>query len=274
MLRRLPLPVALLLLAAVLPGSPAEADAGPAPSSMAALGDSITRGFNACGWFAECTSRSWSTGDNATVSSHYLRIRAKNSAMTGHAYNESKTGASSAGIAAQAQAAANRRVGYVTMLIGANDACTSSEAAMTPVSTFRSRIDSALAALKAGTPNAKLYVLSIPDLKRLWFIGKDNSSARSAWSMFNICQSILARPTSVAAADVARRDRVRQRVMEFNGQLAAACAAYGTNCRYDNSELFAYPFLLSQVSTWDYFHPNAAGQKVLAELSYARGYNW
>lgn len=30
--------------------SPAVADPGPPPNSMASLGDSITRGFNACGW--------------------------------------------------------------------------------------------------------------------------------------------------------------------------------------------------------------------------------
>ncbi|MDG4826037.1 hypothetical protein O7635_29665 [Asanoa sp. WMMD1127] len=31
--------------------SPAQADPGPPPSSMASMGDSITRGFNACGFY-------------------------------------------------------------------------------------------------------------------------------------------------------------------------------------------------------------------------------
>lgn len=56
---------ALTLLAAT-PATPAVADPGPPPTSMASLGDSITRGFNACGWYVDCTSRSFSTGDNST----------------------------------------------------------------------------------------------------------------------------------------------------------------------------------------------------------------
>ena len=33
-------------------------------------------------------------------------------------------------------------------------------------------------------------------------------------------------------------------------------------------------FVLSQVSTWDYFHPNKSGQAVLASVSYAAGFGW
>ncbi|MEU5554181.1 hypothetical protein ABZ738_30865 [Micromonospora sp. NPDC047793] len=71
-----------------------------------------------------------------------------------------------------------------------------------------------------------------------------------------------------------RRHRVRQRVIDFNGQLAAACAAYGSNCRYDDNAVFGYPFSLSQLSGWDYFHPNASGQQVLANVSYPVGFAW
>jgi lysophospholipase L1-like esterase len=85
---------------------------------------------------------------------------------------------------------------------------------------------------------------------------------------------MLANPTSTAAADEARRNRVRQRVVEYNGQLAAACTAYGSNCKFDNNAVFGYPFVIGQVSTWDYFHPNPAGQAALAQASYAAGFGW
>lgn len=62
---------------------------------MSSLGDSITRGFNACGWYVDCTSRSFSTGDDSSVNSHYLRLRATNPAINGRNYNESATGADS-----------------------------------------------------------------------------------------------------------------------------------------------------------------------------------
>ncbi|MQA26181.1 MAG: SGNH/GDSL hydrolase family protein [Micromonosporaceae bacterium] len=271
--RRLSLLVALTA-ALLLPSVPAHADPGPPPSSMSSLGDSITRAFNACGWYYDCTSRSWSTGSYSTVNSHYRRILAKNSAISGRNYNDARSGARASDMYGQAGTAASRGVQYVTMLIGANDACTSSESTMTPVTTYRSQINSALSRLKSGLPNAKVYIVSVPDIKRLWAIGKNNSSARYAWSQFNICQSMLANPTSTHPDDEARRNRVRQRVIDYNAQLAQACVAYGANCKFDNNAIFNYPFVLSQVSSWDYFHPNTEGQRVLAQVSYGAGFGW
>lgn len=263
-----------IVAAILLTTSPATADPGPPPTSMTSLGDSITRGFNACGWYVDCTSRSFSTGDNSSVNSHYLRIRAANSAINGRNHNAGRTGAKSADLVGQANTAVSRGSQYVTILIGANDACTSSESTMTAVGTYRSNIDAALSRLKSGLPNARVFLISVPDIQRLWSVGRTSSDARTAWSLFGICQSMLARPTSTAQADVDRRNRVRQRVVDFNGQLAQACAAYGTNCRFDNNAVFSYPFALNQLSDWDYFHPNASGQRVLSSVSYPAGFNW
>jgi lysophospholipase L1-like esterase len=271
--RRLPLLV-VLTAALLLPGLPAHADPGPPPGSMASMGDSITRGFNACGWYVDCTSRSWSTGDYSTVNSHYRRILAKNPAISGKNHNDARTGAKAADMQGQADTAVSQGVEYVTMLIGANDACTRSESEMTPVTTFRSQIDSALNRLKSGLPTARLFIVSIPDLKRLWYVGKDSSGARSAWDAFNICQSMLDNPTSTAPEDEARRDRVRQRVIDYNTQLAQACAAYGANCLFDGNAVFNHPFELSHLSGWDFFHPDTEGQAVLADVSYRAGFGW
>ncbi|MEV6371140.1 GDSL-type esterase/lipase family protein [Micromonospora musae] len=272
--RRLLAPLAALTALALLPAAPAVADPGPPPGSMASLGDSITRGFNACGWYVDCTSRSFSTGDNSAVNSHYLRVRAVDPAINGHNHNDARTGAKSADMYGQAGTAVGQGVDYVTMLIGANDACTGSESSMTPVSTFRANIDSALNRLRSGLPDARVFVISIPDVHRLWSVGKDSGSARTAWSLFGICQSLLANPTSTAQPDVDRRNRVRQRVVDYNAQLAQACAAYGPNCDFDGNAVFGYPFTLNQLSGWDYFHPNATGQQVLATISYPAGFNW
>jgi lysophospholipase L1-like esterase len=255
--------------------APAAADPGPPPASMASMGDSITRGFNACGFYVDCTSRSFSTGDNGSVNSHYLRIRAVNPAINGRNHNHARSGARADDMPGQAQSVVGRGgVQYVTILIGANDACTGSEASMTPVATFRGHIDGALGTLKAGLPEARVFVISIPDIRRLWEVGRGSFGARTAWSLFGICQSMLANPTSTAQADVDRRNRVRQRVVDFNTQLAQACAAYGPNCRFDGNAVFGYPFTLSQVSGWDYFHPNTSGQAVLASISYPAGFGW
>ena len=272
--------LAALLLAALLaallvgPATPAAAAPPPLPNRMASLGDSITRGYNACGWYVDCPSRSWSTGSYSSVNSHYLRLLALNPALGGYSYNDAKTGAKMSALSTQVSYAVSQRADYVTILLGANDACTSSESTMTSVSSFTSSLQSGLDALKAGRPTASVLVVSIPDIKRLWYIGKDSWAARTAWSTYGICQSMLKNPTSTSSTDAARRDRVRQRVIDYNTALANACAAYGPNCRFDGNAVFGYPFVLSQVSTWDYFHPNTSGQAALARVTWDAGFGW
>ncbi|GAA1260107.1 SGNH/GDSL hydrolase family protein [Sphaerisporangium rubeum] len=268
----------LVLLAAVISSlavafvpSVAFAQAPPVPSSMASMGDSITRGFNACGFYVDCTSRSWSTGSSSSVRSHAERIREVNSSLL--TYNDAKSGATVSDMAGQAQKAVSQGVGYVTILIGANDACASSESGMTSVGDFESRFRAAMDILSAGLPDAAIFVASIPDIKRLWEVGKDNSSARTAWSLLSICQSMLARPRSTDPSDTQRRDRVRQRVADYNTVLSGVCAEHA-NCRYDGGAVFGYPFALSHLSTWDYFHPNTTGQRMLADVTYPAGFGW
>jgi lysophospholipase L1-like esterase len=266
--------LAAALVAVLLSSTPAAAAAGPPPNSMAALGDSITRAFNACGWYVDCPNRSFSTGGSTLVNSHYLRILAVNPAIAGNNHNDGRSGAKASDMPGQASAAVSQHVQYVTMLIGANDACTSSESTMTPVATYRASIDNALAILQTGLPDARVAVISIPDVYRLWQVGHRNLGALTAWSVGRICQSMLARAWSTAAADEDRRLRVRQRIIDYNTQLAQACTAYGPNCDFDDNAVFTYPFTLAQVSTWDYFHPNTSGQAILASISYRAGFGW
>jgi lysophospholipase L1-like esterase len=253
------------------PASTAAAEAGTYPSSISALGDSITRGFNAAGWFSDWPSRSWSTGTYSTVDSHYARLRALNPAIRGQAYNDARTGAKMGALATQATTSVSQGAEYVTVLMGANDACTETEEQMTTVSALRTRFTNGMEVLAGQQPQPQVLVASIPDLRRLWQVGKNSSSARSAWSAYGICQSMLARPLSTDQADVDRRARVRQRVVDYNTALAEVCATY-TFCRYDGGAVFGYPFALSQLSGWDYFHPNTAGQAVLADVTWQAGF--
>lgn len=247
------------------------ARAEPFPSSMSSLGDSITRGFNASGWYVDWPSRSWSTGTHSTVNSHYARLRARNGAISGRAHNDARTGAKMGALAGQATTAVSRGVDYVTILMGANDACTETEAQMTSVTAFSSRFTAAMDVLAGQRPQPSVLVVSIPDLRRLWQVGKSSPSARSAWSAYGICQSMLANPQSTSQADTDRRTRVRQRVMDYNTQLAQVCATYSF-CRYDGGAVFAYPFALNQLSSWDYFHPNVSGQAALADVTWNAGF--
>ena len=249
----------------------AETNPTPAPQTMAALGDSITRAFHSnCGLLNDCPENSWSTG--SAVDSHAARI----GQLTGSAVrtdNLAVTGAVAADIAAQASGIAPD-TDYVTILVGANDACTDTVSQMTPVADFQTDVDVALDTIYGIAPGASVYVVSIPDLYRLWEVGSASGSARFTWWLYGICQSMLESPRSTQQADVQRRLTVRQRVIDFNAALETECTTYAGTCHYDSGAVFGYPFVLSQLSTLDYFHPNVAGQEVLAAVTWDTGYTW
>lgn len=259
-------------LAALLLGTTSVAAATPYPSSMAATGDSITQAYNTGSTaFTDNPAASWSTGTNSTVVSHYTRLIALNSAISGHAFNDSKSGAKMVDLAGQLAIVAGQHVDYVTILMGGNDVCTSSESTMTSVADFTTQLSNAMASFSTASPNTNIYVVSIPNVYNLWSVLKSNSLARFIWAIGGVCQSMLKNPLSTAQADVDRRARVLQREVDFNTALANICAAYA-RCRFDGNAVFGITFAASDVSTRDYFHPSLSGQKKLAQVSWSAGY--
>ena len=263
-----------LALAVVLPGAAAADPASVGyPSSMAATGDSITRAFNAGLLpFADAPWNSWSTGSVRSWT-HYRRILAANPRVFGRSWNHARSGAKAADLERQAGLAVRHGAEYVTILIGANDACASSEAAMTPVRTFRAQVERGLRRLSVGLPSARLYVVTIPDVYRLWRLFRSDLGAALAWRLTGFCRSMLARPRSTAPEDEARRRRVRQRVVDYNEELAQVCAVY-VHCRFDRNAVFRFRFRREHVSKRDYFHPSLAGQRALAAATWAAGYDF
>jgi lysophospholipase L1-like esterase len=250
--------------------SPAGAvDGGPldVPETVTALGDSITAGVNVNRLLVTEPAYSWSTGTNDTVNSLYERLDLLESgAMV--ARNGSKSGAKAADLAGQAATVTTTGgEDLVTILIGANDACTSSESTMTATSAFRASIDSALVTL-AGKGVEQVAIASIPNIYQLWYVYKGSSTARFTWSLYRICQSMLANPASTKATDEQRRQRVLQRVRDFNTELQAACTAAPVACRFDGNAVFGTAFTRTDVSTADYFHPSRYGQGKLAAATY------
>ena len=257
--------VVMLLCVVVIFANTGTAAALWYPSSITALGDSITTAYDSTK-LGSVPANSWSTGTNSSVNSMYLRILAVNSLINRKNVNLAVPGAKVADLNSQASQV-GRKVDYVTVLIGANDVCTSSEATMTDLTTFQAQFAAAMQTLTERAPKAKIYVLSIPNIYNLWYILKDNSSARAAWSLFNVCQSMLANPMSMAQADIDRRNAVNQREVDFNTQLQAVCALY-PQCTFDNNAVFNTAFVVSDVSTIDYFHPSLAGQTKLASVAW------
>ncbi|MFE4674603.1 SGNH/GDSL hydrolase family protein [Streptomyces sp. NPDC056721] len=237
------------------------------PRSVAAVGDSITRGFDACSVLTDCPEVSWATGSDTGVRSLAVRLLGKDRAAT-HSWNYARTGARMADLPAQMEQAAAVSPGLVTVMAGANDACRPTPASMTPVDTFRADFEDAMRTLRREVPKAQVYVSSVPDLKRLWSAGRTNPLGKQVWKL-GICSSMLADPDDLAAAATRRRASVQDRVVAYNEVLQDVCAK-DRRCRYDGGAVFAYRFDGRQLSHWDWFHPSKDGQSRLAAMAYRR----
>jgi lysophospholipase L1-like esterase len=256
--------VTLVVVLAGLVAEPAWA-APPLPSSMAAIGDSITRAYDVCCSYGDHPGQSWSTGATSYdgIASHYERIRQLNPAITGHGDNDAVSGAKMAAAPTQAAQAVNQGARYVTILLGANDLCTSSPSTMTPTETFRAQFSQAMATLMAQDQDPYVLVSSIPNIHQLWEVLHTNSLARWVWSTAKICQSMLG-----ATRTEAERQLVVDRERAFNRTLAEVCSAYA-RCRWDGGAVYNYRFSASQVSALDFFHPSLSGQAALARVTWS-----
>lgn len=234
------------------------------PDSIAAVGDSITQGFDACSLLADCARASWVTGTDASVRS--LAARLIDDRPSRHSWNYAVSGSVMADLPSQMERAARKRPELVTVLAGANDACRPTVEQMTPVAELRADFRAALRTLHEARPRTQVYVASLPDLKRLWSQGRGDPWGERVWGL-GICQSMLRDPQSTTPAAQERRRQVQERVVAYNSVLEEECGRL-LRCRYDGGAVFRYRFTKTEVSRWDWFHPSKAGQRKLAELAY------
>ncbi|MEU6592580.1 SGNH/GDSL hydrolase family protein, partial [Streptomyces sp. NPDC046881] len=237
------------------------------PDSVAAVGDSITRGFDACTVLSDCPEVSWATGGDARVDSLAVRLLGVTRAAE-HSWNYAVTGARMADLPEQMEQAAAHSPELVTVMVGANDACRSSASAMTSVADFRADFEEAMGTLRSSLPKTQVYVASVPNLKRLWSEGRTNMLGKQVWKL-GICPSMLADADDLTRAAAVRRDSVQQRVVEYNKVLKEVCAK-DHRCRFDDNAVYDYRFGTDQLSHWDWFHPSTDGQARLAEIAYRR----
>jgi lysophospholipase L1-like esterase len=270
---RLRVLLAVLALASTI-ALPTRAAAAQWPNSMAALGDSITAGFNsypeppdhprppehprhipsppvrdACpsgiGPFAhedpafglDCPVNSWATGTG--VQSIYRRILARNPAIEGHAFNDAITAAPVALLPAQAQAAVTQGAELVTVLIGANDACAplQENGIQTPLAVFAAQFRQAMSILAAAPSAPRILVASIPDAYQVWQLFHADPNAALRWTTELLCPPLLRNATSTAPADASRRLAFRLRVAAYNLIEREICRQT-PRCETDGGALF------------------------------------
>ncbi|OSP43417.1 hypothetical protein B7767_10250 [Streptomyces sp. 13-12-16] len=235
------------------------------PRSVAAVGDSITRGFDACAVLTDCPEVSWATGGSEEVDSLAVRLLGRAGAAE-RSWNYAVTGARMADLPEQMARAVRRSPELVAVMAGANDACRETTSAMTPVDDFRADFQEAMRTLREALPKAQVYVASVPDLKRLWSQGRTNPLGKQVWKL-GICPSMLGDADALDAAATLRRETVQNRVEDYNEVLEEVCAK-DRRCRFDGGAVYEYRFGTDELSRWDWFHPSVEGQAELAGIAY------
>ncbi|WP_031476251.1 SGNH/GDSL hydrolase family protein [Streptomyces bicolor] len=235
------------------------------PASIAAVGDSITTGFDACTVLSDCPEVSWATGSSPKVDSLAVRLLGAQKAAT-RSWNYAVTGARMADLAGQMARAVTREPELVAVMAGANDACRETTDAMTSVADFRTQFEDAMSTLRDALPKTQVYVASVPNLMRLWEQGRTNPMSKQVWGL-GICPSMLSDPDSLTTASNRRRETVQARVEAYNKVLKDVCEK-DRGCRFDDGAVYDFRFGTEQLSQWDWFHPSVNGQARLAEIAY------
>ncbi|MBO0985641.1 GDSL-type esterase/lipase family protein [Rathayibacter sp. SD072] len=277
-LRPLRLVAAVAVAAALLAGctsSPApEESSGPAPAgalpfeagTIVAMGDSMTAAVAACGQNKPCPSASWATGEDESVDSIARRAGEAVGAVP-TIENVAAKGATSAEMPRQAEKAVAADPDLVLFLIGANDVCRKRSSEITTPEAFRAAVDTSLATLASGAPEATVFVSSIPDLLSFFEVERTNPEAVERWSGSSNCNSLLYEPANDDAESVARRANVDTTIDAYNTALSEACAAVA-NCVYDGGALHDFDVTPEDLSDVDHFHPSLAGQGRIADTAW------
>jgi lysophospholipase L1-like esterase len=250
----------VLALVAVPSATPSIGSEGP-PTSIAALGDSISRGLCTDATCAERPENSWSTGTNRGVDSQLLRLRAslKNKVPAVRAFNfASSEGATMADLAAQARRAVRSGAEYVTIEMGANDLCNGTP---TSPAVFRRELERGLALLTFPHRHyqPKILLLSLENEAAHWRVLRADPVAVKAFEN----GAVLGCGLGYYTATKTLLSRIDAQAKVLNTILADVCSKQPF-CFDDNGTYFRLPLKASYFSPADYQHLSIDGQRALA----------
>jgi len=258
------------------------------PKRLASTGDSISAGIDV-EYYGQNANASWVNGyygfwewllGLTNVKSHNQRISANWGSRNRKNYMDAVSGADSFDLPGQTAQAVSQGATYVTVFMGHNDVCQNYPWEIPTDAVFEANFRAGMENLRTGLPNgATIYVLAIVDIKNLYEVAKDKKAlgivdCEVLWftSLLELfpCGTMLNPLNSEAD-----REYTRSRNIAFNTILESVTAEYQANDPnhfYYFSDLpFNYPFIESDVSDLDCFHPSGQGQKTLSRESWNDG---
>ena len=291
-------------------GASAQIEEAPIPNSMAALGDSMTAGalagfsrqnanlpwlqsmlvikglmFGITGKtrYFERRDLSWATGSNpgTVTKSHARRIASLPRAEKLKVYNAAVSGTSIEDVLLDQvpdmfewsfKKLNKPAPDYVTVLIGANDACAKRASEMTTVSSYHLKMESIVHQVLVRSPTSRILLANLPNIEKLRTVAKDAKligwgplkKCKDLWKLTKMC------PTLTLIDDPTEREIVSQRIKDYNQVMVdvanRAREEYGDRIRVSN-KIYNTAFTADHLAV-DCFHPNATGQDLMSRVTW------
>ena len=248
------------------------------PKRLYSNGDSITRAFDA-NVPADNLNNSWVNGyfgfweqlfGLPNVKAHNQRITANFGSSGRTNVIAAVNGARIDDLAAQASGAAGRGVTYATVMLGGNDVCRDSIGDLPTDAQIEADFRAGMATLLAQLPsNATIQVVGIPNVKRLYDIGKNKTALGIADCEVLWAATVLGFPCgSMLSPFNSEADRlyVQSRNVGYNNILRNVTleldAANSEFLFY--ADAYSFNFVENEISNIDCFHPSWRGERTLS----------
>ena len=263
------------------------------PTRITSIGDSITTAFDS-NFILENPSESWVNGyfgfledllGLEDVNSHNQRADAAFGVASN--VNGGVNGADMDDVFGQAQSALSSDPYYVTLEMGGNDVCKDDFSEVTTPIDYLLQLIDGMEVLDPApfgltgtglTPGATVYLASVPDVKQLYDVGKNQSG------LFGIdCETIWAATLigfpcgSMLSPLNTEQDRLnlQQVNLVYNLLLELAADALdqlSSDVYWEYTwAVWNYQIQPQDISSIDCFHPSSDGQRALSEGTWADG---
>ena len=277
------------------------------PRNMAALGDSITAaafgrftradgthiftllklldlfakaGYSRSAKAFEAREVSWSTGAKLGGHSHLERLTQLNG-TTIPSLNAAVSGARARDLSAQVDNLlewSNNSINqsapdYVTLLIGANDAC-----GETPPEEFIQEVQKAIEKITQANPKAKIMMAGVPNIEHLREVAVNSplsnlpglKTCQDMWKRHGFCKEMLQED------DPAKRAAIMARLFQYDTDLEALKTQFNAQSADPDQirfagELTSYRFTDNDIAI-DCFHPNLKGQQIISDLTWQKSW--
>ena len=259
-----------------------------APKRLYSTGDSITRAVDA-NLPLDNLNLSWVNGyfgfwewlfGLPNIKSHNQRISANFGSGGRKNWIAAQNGESVKHLATQAAGTAGKNVTYATVMLGGNDVCRDSMADLPTDQEFETHLRTGMDTLLGNLPNgATVQVAAIPDIKRLYDVGKDKTAlgivdCEILWAFTVVgfpCGSMLS-PFNT------ENDRlyVQSRNIGYNqilkGVTTEKAGQHPEKFISFTDTSFTLPFTAKDISNIDCYHPSWRGQRALSKAIWDDGF--